>query len=378
MKQRLVRFNDVTAAYLDQKDEIDAAIARVVARGDFINGAAVREFEAAFAAACGAAHCVGCGSGTAALHLALASCGIGPGDEVITSAMTFIATAEAIDHAGARVVFADVEADTLNLSARTIEARITPTTRAILFVHLHGNPSGILEVAELARKRGLKLIEDCAQAHGATVRIGNEAEKHVGTFGDAGAFSFFPGKNVGAFGDAGALITDNAAVAETAARLANHGREEKYRHLVIGYNYRLDTLQAAVLRLKLERLPWQITRRNAICSEYEKCLGPLGFDFQQMQVAGTHARHLFVVLTARRDALRAHLADAGIETGIHYPIPLHLQPAYAGLAHRAGDFPASERTAETTLSLPLYPQLSAGHVDLVCQAVETFAKRPAR
>lgn len=375
---RRVRFNDVTAAYQEQKAEIDAAIAEVVERGDFINGRAVGLFEQEFAAYCGAGYCVGASNGTSALHLALAAAGIWPGDEVITTPMSFIATTEAITHAGARLAFADIDPETLNLDIRQAEQAVTERTRALLFVHLHGNPSGIREARELARRRGLILIEDCAQAHGAkapaegAVAAGEADLRHVGTFGAAGCFSFFPAKNLGAFGDAGALITEDAGLAARARQLANHGREEKYRHLVEGYNYRLDTLQAAVLRVKLRRLEEQVERRNVLATAYRERLAGLPLRFQTQEPGTRHALHLFVVESDARDALRTHLAGRGIETGIHYPIPLHLQPAYGYLGLDRGAFPHAEATAARSLSLPLYPQMTIGQVDLVCDEIRRF------
>lgn len=367
-----VRFNDVLAAYREQKKEIDAAIAGVLQRGDFINGRAVREFEEAFAGYCGAAYCVGAANGTSALHLAMTAAGVSGGDEVVTSTMTFVASAEAITHAGAKVVFADIDSRTLNLDPGAVEDAITPATRAVLFVHLHGNSAGIREVAELCRRRNLLLFEDCAQAHGAFFLNAQGRRVHVGTEGAAGAFSFFPAKNLGAFGDAGAVITNAPEIASMAQRLANHGREDKYRHLVEGYNYRLDTLHAAILKVKLANLDAQVDRRNAICARYEERLGALGLKLQAGDAGARHARHLFVVLTPERDNLQTFLKDKGIETGVHYPIPLHLQPAYAGLGMKPGSCPVAEEVAGTTLSLPLYPQLPDDQVEYVCDCVEEF------
>jgi dTDP-4-amino-4,6-dideoxygalactose transaminase len=372
---RVIRFNDVNRSYADQKAEIDAAISNVVARGDFINGQAVSEFEKAFADFCGSRYCVGASNGTSAIHMALFAAGIRPGDEVITTPMTFIATAEAISHCGARVVFADIHPGTLNLDASDAERRITDRTRAIIFVHLHGNPSGVREVAELVRQRNLVLIEDGAQAHGAMVNDLGGRFSHAGNLGSAGTFSFFPAKNLGAFGDAGAVITSDEKLALTARRMANHGREEKYRHLFEGYNYRLDTLQAAVLLVKLSRLREQVERRNRIAATYENRLSACGFHFQEQEPGSVHGRHLFVVHTAKRDQLQQYLHEQGIETGIHYPIALHRQPAYEHLGYKAGSFPIAEKTAETTLSLPLYPQMPDSDVELVCDAVCRFMAR---
>lgn len=368
---RKVRFNDVRAAYLEQKAEIDAAMEDVLSRGDFINGRAVGEFEANFAKYCGAAYCVGTSNGTSALHLALVAAGVLPGDEVITTAMTFIATSEAVAHAGAKVVFADIDPGTLNLDARRLERALSPRTRAVIFVHLHGNPTGIREVADFAHAHKLILIEDCAQAHGARLaHIGKPV--HVGNFGAAGAFSFFPGKNIGAFGDAGALITNDAEIARRARMLANHGRKEKYTHEVEGYNYRLDTLQAAVLSVKLKNLESQVARRNAVATRYEEKLRECGLGFQGHEPSTTHARHLFVIQTEQREELQAHLKANGVETGIHYPIPLHLQPAYQMLGYKKGELPIAERIADTGLSLPMYPQLPLEDVDYVADVVCSY------
>lgn len=368
-----VRFNDILATYHEAAPQTIAALARVLERGDFIMGRAVRDFEQAFAAYCGAKFCVGCSSGTTALHLALLVAGIGPGDEVITTPMTFIATSEAIGHAGAKVVFADIDPDTLNLDSRAVEAAITPKTRAVVFVHLHGNPSGVLEIAELCQRRGLLLIEDCAQAHGAVIaEWGHSRRRHAGTLGRVGCFSFFPAKNLGALGDAGAIITDDEEMARQAQRLLNHGRQDKYLHLFEGFNYRLDTLQAAVLLVRLKSLTRSVLRRNAICRRYEQGLAGLPLNFQKLRCQGLHARHLFAIGVEQRDALQKFLSDHGIETGIHYPIPLHLQPAYADRGFKQGQFPVAEKVAATTLSLPLYPQLPTEQVDYVIDTIRAF------
>ncbi len=370
---RKVRFNDILATYAEAPSQTLAALARVLEKGDFIQGRAVKEFEHAFAAFTGASYAVGCSSGTSALHLALAACGVGPGDEVITSPMTFIATAEAVTHTGARVVFADIDAQTLNLDPAAVETALTPRTRAVIFVHLHGNPSGVLEMRALCERHGLKLIEDCAQAHGAWVQApDNSACKHAGTFGRIGCFSFFPAKNLGALGDAGAVITDDESLATWMRRAVNHGRHDKYVHLFEGFNYRLDTLQAAVLCVRLRRLQASVARRNEICQQYEERLKDLPVSFQKMTCEGVHARHLFAIGLEKRDELRAFLAERGIETGIHYPLPLHLQPAYAHLGYQRGQFPVAEKVAATTLSLPLYPQLPSEDVEYVITAVRQF------
>ena len=368
-----IRFNDIYASYTEQRETIDAAIADVLAKGDFINGRAVGQFEKAFAEWCGTPDAVGCSNGTSALHLCFEALGLEPEDEVIVPAMTFIATSEAVTHAGARVVFADVNLATLNLDLAAVEAAITPRTRAIVFVHLHGNPTGIKEIAALAARKNLLLIEDCAQAHGAWItNTPNTTPTRVGCFGQAGAFSFFPAKNLGAFGDAGAVVSRNPETAALARRLANHGRSEKYTHLIEGYNYRLDSLQAAVLAAKLPSVDNQVDRRNRLADIYRERLAGLPLHFQQQAPDTRHALHLFVIRTDRRDELQAALREQQIETGIHYPIALPRQPAYAHLGHASGAFPNAEAEADTTLSLPMYPQLEPDAVARVCDAIVAF------
>lgn len=364
----MIRFNDVSASYAEQRAEIDAAIAGVLQRGDFIGGRAITEFEGAFANYTGTAACVGVSSGTSALHIALMAAGIGAGDEVITTPMTFIATSEAISLCGAKPVFADIDQATLNLDPAAVEAAINPATRAILFVYLHGNPGGAEAIAEVARKHNLLFFEDCAQAHGA--RFGGG--QHVGALGTAAAYSFFPAKNLGAFGDAGAVISNDSALIDRARQLANHGRSEKYLHQVEGMNARIDTLQAAVLKTKLRLLDSHVDQRNELARQYINGLSDLPLRFQPAPENCRHAWHLFTVRTPRRDELQAFLKSREIETGIHYPVPLHLQPAYAALGKGNGSYSVAEETAQQTLSLPMYPQLSAGEVDRVIAVVREF------
>lgn len=368
MTTPLVRFNDVSASYAEQRAEIDLAIGQVLERGDFINGSAVDEFERAFASYTGAAACAGVSNGTTALELALRAAGIGAGDEVITTPMTFIATAEAITLAGATPVFADISPETLNLDSDAAAAAITPRTRALLFVHLHGNPGGAAACAELARERGLLFFEDCAQAHGARMAHGEP----VGNAGAAAAYSFFPAKNLGAFGDAGAVTSTDADLVDRARRLANHGRKDKYIHLEEGTNARLDTLQAAILKTKLTKLDQHVSQRNVIADRYQSELADLPLRFQPPPPGCRHAWHLFTVRTAKRDALQAFVRERAIETGMHYPVPLHLQPAYHNRGFAENAFPVAEETARQTLSLPMYPQLPPADVDRVIEAVREF------
>lgn len=361
----MIQFNDVLASYLELKSEIDDAVSAVINRAAFINGSEVAAFEQNFAAFSGSEYCVGTSSGTSALHAMMLAAGIKPGDEVITSSMTFIASSEAISQCGATPIFSDVDPGTLNISRQTVIPRISSKTKAVLFVHLHGNSEGILDIEALCKEHNLLLFEDCAQAHGGVCADGRK----VGTVGVASAFSFFPAKNLGAFGDAGAVCTNDQAIAEKTRSLINHGRQEKYLHLVEGFNARLDTLQAAVLNAKLKNLEKHCALRAALAAFYKDELKNLPITFQKISSSAVHAWHLFAVSTDHRDALQKHLTAEGIQTGIHYPIPLHKQPAYNPLNL---SLPHSEHTAATTLSLPFYPQLPKEHAQKVADAVKTF------
>ena len=355
---------DLKAQYRSIKDEIDEAVARVLERADFIQGEDVLLFEEEYAASCGATHAIGVSSGTQALHLALLACGIGPGDEVITTPFTFIATAEAVSYVGARPVFVDVDPATCNLDPALIEAAITPRTRAILPVHLYGRPADMGRIMDIARRHGLKVVEDAAQAHGALYR-GLKA----GAIGDAGCFSFYPAKNLGAYGDAGMVVTSDPDIGQRVRRLRDHGRTDKYEHLTVGYNARLDTLQAAILRVKLRRLEDWTQQRRAIAAQYCELLADLPVQVLEDNDFIQCVYHLMVIRTPYREQVRDDLHRQGIATGIHFPIPLHLQPAYRHLDYREGSFPQSERASQEVLSLPLYPELSHDDVLQVSSAV---------
>jgi dTDP-4-amino-4,6-dideoxygalactose transaminase len=361
---------DLKAQVATLRAELDAAMRGVVDETAFILGPAVEKFEKAFARYIGVKHCVCVNSGTAALQLALMAAGVGRGDEVLTSPASFFASAEAISLAGATPLFCDVEPDTLNLDPARIAAALTPRTRAIVPVHLYGQAADMKPILELARARNLVVIEDACQAHGASYRLGSD-ERRCGALGLAGAFSFYPGKNLGAFGEGGAVTTDDDALAQRVRLLRDHGSPEKYRHSVVGYNYRMEGLQGAVLGVKLPHLDRWNAARARLARRYGERLRGVG-DLQ-LPVERDHGRacwHLYAVRTAARDRVFTKFAAANIARAIHYPIPIHLQEAYAGLGHRAGAFPVTEEAAGKLLSLPLYPELTDAQQDQVIDAVQ--------
>ena len=358
-----VPFNDLRPQYAAIRAEIDAAVAGVLARGWFVLGPEVEAFESEFAAYCDARHAVGVGSGTEALHLALLACGVGPGDEVVTVAHTAVPTINAISLTGARPVFVDVDPDTCTMDPSAAAAAITPRTRALLPVHLYGHPVDVAPLRDLARRHGLRLIEDAAQAHGAAYH-----GTRVGTLGDLAAFSFYPTKNLGAYGDGGMVVTDDAALAERVRLLRNYGQTDRYHHQIEGLNSRLDELQAAVLRVKLRYLEgWTAARRERAeryTARIQRARAPREASWAR------HVYHLYVVHVPRRAAVQQALAAAGIDTLVHYPIPAHLQPAYAHLGVARGSLPVTERLADEALSLPLYPELPMDQVERVAAALE--------
>jgi dTDP-4-amino-4,6-dideoxygalactose transaminase len=366
-----IPFVDLEAQYLTIRPEIDEAMRRVLARSSFIGGDDVEAFAREFADYCAAGpeptgplHCATCGNGTDALYLALRALGVGPGDEVITVAHTFIATTEAIGLTGARPVFVDVLPTTLLMDPAALEAAVTPRTRAVVPVHLYGQPCPMDEVLAVARRHGLKVVEDAAQAHGAHWR-----GRRVGGLGDLACFSFYPGKNLGAYGDAGAVVGADADLVRRVRMLANHGRLEKYTHEVEGVNSRLDGLQAAVLRVKLRHLDAWNAARKAHAAAYRAALAGADLALPVTAPGADPVWHLFVVRTPRRDALRDRLKRHGVATGVHYPLPLHLQPAYAHLGLGPGALPVTERAAGEILSLPMYPEMTPEHVARVAEAV---------
>jgi dTDP-4-amino-4,6-dideoxygalactose transaminase len=356
---------DLHAQYRSIKAEVDAAIRAVVDSAAFVGGPAVREFETAFAAFCECGHVVSCANGTDAIYVVLRALGIGAGHEVITVTNTFIATAEAISNTGAKPVFVDVRADTALIDTTQLEAAITARTKAIVPVHLYGQPADLDEVNRIARAHGLVVVEDAAQAHGARYR-----GRRVGTLATAATFSFYPGKNLGAYGDGGAMTFMDGALAKKCAMLRDHGRLDKYRHELEGVNSRLDTIQAAVLLVKLRQLDaWNAARRRAAAWYLERLATIPDLVLPVVAEGNEPAWHLFVVRHPRRDQLRESMEQAGIGVGIHYPVPLHLQPAYKHLGYQRGRFPVAEQLADTCWSLPLYPEITEDDVDRVVSAL---------
>lgn len=359
---------DLTAHHRDLRSEIDAAVARVIASARFIGGPEVERFEEDFADFCECRHAVGVASGTAAIELTLRALNIGPGDEVITSPFTFFATAEAILQAGATVVFADIDPATYNLDPAAVAQVLSPRSRAIIPVHLYGRPAELDALSLIARENGLALIEDAAQAHGARYR-----GQRAGSIGAAGCFSFFPSKNLGALGDAGAIVTNDERLAARVRSLRDHGRTSKYLHHEVGFGHRLDALHAAVLSAKLPFLDQNNAKRRRLAARYTELLGGMDLVLPAIENVTESVFHLYVVRTAQRDAVIEELRAADIETGVHYPAPLHLQPALQHMALPRGSFPVSEAAADTVLSLPLYPELTEAQQDRVVAALRRVA-----
>jgi len=345
---------DLKAQYESIREDIDSAIRRVLDHRAFIRGPEVDSFEKEFAEWCGAKYCAGVGSGTEAIYLALRALGVGRDHNVITSPHTFIATTEAITLTGAETRFVDTLPDTFNLDPDLLEQAIDSNTRAIVPVHLNGHPARMDEILPIAERENLIVIEDAAQAHGAIYK-----GKNAGTLSEAGCFSFFPGKNLGAYGDAGAVVSNDDGLIEKIRKISNHGRSEKYIHDIEGFNFRMDSLQAAILRAKLPHLNGWIEKRREKARRYSDLLqGIKGLTLPVEEDECLSAWHLYVIQVDRRDECLEELNAKGIQAGIHYPIPLHLQPAYAYLGYPVGSFPVAERVAKKILSLPLYPEIS--------------------
>lgn len=340
------------------------AIARVIENTAFVMGFEVAAFEKAFAEYLGARFCVGVNNGTAALHLALMACGIGRDDEVIVPSFTFFATAEAVSVLGATPVFIDIDPISYTVTASAIEKAITPRTRAIIPVHLYGQPADIDPILALAKKHNLQVIEDAAQAHGAEYK-----GKRVGSFGPAGCFSFYPSKNLGTCGEAGAIVTNDEDLAARLRLLRDHGSTSKYAHAIVGYNFRMEEIQAAVLNVKLPHLDDWNNQRRAHAAAYNELLEDSGLVLPCEMDYARHVYHVYAVQCDNRDEVQNRLAAKSIQTGVHYPIPIHLQPAYASLGYKAGDLPVTERLSECVLSLPLFAELTDAQQLAVAAAI---------
>ncbi len=360
-----IPFVDLKSQYQPIREQIKTEIEEVLDNTEFILGSKVHKFEEDFAAYCGSQYAIGVNSGTAALHLALAANGVGPGDQVITAANTFIATVEAISHTGAVPALVDINPESYNMDVEQLEQKITAKTKAIIPVHLYGQPADMDSIIEIAQKHNLAVIEDCCQAHGSTYK-----GKKV-PISSTGCFSFYPGKNLGAYGEAGAVVTDDEQIARKVRMLRDHGQEKKYYHKYIGYNYRMSGFQGAVLNVKLKYLnSWISGRRNAarLYDEQLKDVVEIPYESEFAE----HVYHLYVIGVANREAMINHLSSSGISTGIHYPIPIHLQEAYSFLGKPVGTYPVSEKMADEILSLPIYPEITEEQIQYVCERIIEF------
>jgi dTDP-4-amino-4,6-dideoxygalactose transaminase len=362
----MIPFLDLKAQYASIKSEIDAAVLGVLASTQYVLGEEVASFEREFALYCGTRHAIAVNTGTSALHLALLAAGIGPGDEVITVPFTFVATASAICYTGAQPVFVDVEPMTLTMDAAKLEAAITPRTKAIMPVHLYGQMADMDAIKAIADRHGLPVIEDACQAHGAEYK-----GCRAGSMGEIGCFSFYPGKNLGACGEGGIAVTDSDEHAKTLRMLRDWGQEQRYHHVLKGFNYRMDGIQGAILRVKLRHLEHWTEARRRHAAHYSSLLD--GMDEPRRPVEAENRRHVYHIYAVRsrdRDGLQQALQAGGVQSGLHYPIPVHLQKAHADLGYIAGDFPVSERAAREVLSLPIYPEMTARQVEQVVATVK--------
>jgi dTDP-4-amino-4,6-dideoxygalactose transaminase len=366
----MIPFLDLKAQYRSIKAEVNEAITRVIEDCSFILGDAVESFEAEFARFCQAEFALGVNSGTSAIHLALVTAGVKPGDEVITVSHTFVATGAAIRNRVATPVLVEIEPRSYNLDPARLEAAITPRTRVIMPVHLYGQCADMDPILEIARRHDLIVIEDAAQAHGAEYK-----GKRAGSMGALACFSFYPGKNLGAYGEGGAVVTRDPELYKLAKMLRDHGSSRKYHHELVGYNYRLEGIQGAVLGVKLRYLDdWNAARRDH-ANTYRRLLAGAGVGLPEEMEYGRPAYHIFPVFTPSRDRLQEHLKAEGIQTGIHYPIPVHLQPAHLDLGYGPGDFPITERAADETLSLPMFAELTMGQMETVAESISRFQER---
>jgi dTDP-4-amino-4,6-dideoxygalactose transaminase len=363
-----VPFLDLKAQYHSIKPEIDAAVAKVLETSQFVLGEEVAGFEREFAAYSGAAQGVAVNSGTSALHLALLAAGVGPGDEVITVPNTFVATVAAIKYTGARPVLVDIDPARYTMDPGRVEAAVTPRTRAIIPVHLYGQPADMDPILEVARRRKIVVVGDAAQAHGARDR-----GRPIGSLGDLVCYSFYPGKNLGAYGEGGLVATSNEGYAKTIRMLRDWGQDRKYHHLLAGYNYRMEGMQGAILRVKLRHLEKWTEARRAHAARYRELLAGTDLGLPAEAPDTRHVYHVYAVRTKRREELISALGAQGIQTGIHYPVPVHLQPAYADAAVGRGAFPLAEKAANEVLSLPMFPEMTEEHLQVVAGALRELA-----
>ncbi len=365
-----VPYLDLKAQLKPLRAELDDAIARTLDNCSFCLGPDVVQFEKDFAKFCGAEYALGFNSGTSALHVAMLLLGVGPGDEVITTPYTFIATSWAISYCGAKPVYVDIDAATFNLDPKLIERAITPKTKAVLPVHLYGQPFDVDAVAAVCKKHNLPFVEDAAQAHGAKYQ-----GKSIGTFGAVSCFSFYPAKNLGACGEGGALVTNDAALAARAKSLREHGSTVRYHHDEIGYNYRLEGIQGAVLGVKLKHLEKWTRERQRVAARYAELLADTPLQLPTVTAGNESAWHLYTVRSPRRDELKKHLDANGIGNAVHYPMPLHLQKVYAHLGYKPGDFPVAEQASREVLSLPMFPELTDAQIQRVAEVVRNFFRK---
>lgn len=366
---RPVPFLNLKAQYQSIKAEIQPAVNKVLESCSFVLGSEVAEFEREFAAYQQAQHGIAVNTGTSALHLALLSADIGPGDEVITTPFTFVATVAAIVYTGAKPVFVDIDPQSLTMDVTKIEAAITPATKAILPVHIHGQAADMDPIMDIARRRGLVVIEDACQAHGAEYK-----GRRVGSIGNLGCFSFYPGKNLGAYGEGGMVTTNDKKYADTIRMLRDWGAENKYRHTLKGYNYRMEGMQGAILRVKLRHLEAWTQARRAHARRYDELLADSGITTPVETPFNRHVYHIYAIRVPWREAFQAALTESGVQSGIHYPIPVHLQPAYADLGYSVGDFPHAEAAANEVLSLPMFAELTVAQQDVVIEAVREISR----
>jgi len=365
-----IPYLDLVAQLRPLRAELDAVIARTIDNCSFCLGPDVAQFEKDFAKFIGTEHCVGFNSGTSALHVAMLLLGVGPGDEVVTTPFTFVATSWAISYVSAKPVFVDVDEATFNLDPKLVERAITPRTKAVMPVHLYGHPFDLDPILAVCKKHNLPLVEDAAQAHGAKYK-----GQTVGTFGEISCFSFYPGKNLGACGEGGALLTSNTAFDKRARALREHGSTVRYYHDEVGYNYRMEGIQGAVLGVKLKQLKKWTAERRRVAHRYHELLANTPLQLPREAAWGESAYHLYVVRHPRRDDLKKHLEANGVGCALHYPLPLHLQKCYASLGYKDGDFPVAEKAACECLSLPIYPELTDAQIQRVVEVIRDFFKK---